>query len=336
MVIGPHHECTQWLLPLLLWVRGSLLLLNQQSSSHSNYMMGHTALRAWQRVTWSLHLPFIVWRSLLFQVWFHPMTKSTLNLQWALNLVILVWWLGIRLMRFLTPGLQSGLLLIPMFILGSQIRCHHFPLSSGTGVWGLILSRPSHSWPWQGLDSILTDSIEITELDTSLDEPDAITSSVFSGFLHSVSTISDTSKPQLASSIRSYKLWCQARALLSPVSLATKMSTSKLIHYFSSHPAAVGFHSSTPPYNVTLTPANRKADHNLSEFQTGIGATAHAILTWSSSFPTSRVSLVDTSPLYQIMREVLFLFQKCVNYFSRFIAFWTMLFPSELEIQHVF
>ena len=30
----------------------------------------------------------------------------------------------------------------------------------------------------QGLDSILTDSIETLELDTSLDEPDAITSSV--------------------------------------------------------------------------------------------------------------------------------------------------------------
>ena len=28
---------------------------------------------------------------LLFQVWFHPMTQSTLNLQWALNLMILVW-----------------------------------------------------------------------------------------------------------------------------------------------------------------------------------------------------------------------------------------------------
>ena len=37
-----------------------------------------------------------------------------------------------------------------------------------------------------GLDSILTDSIEIPELDMSLDDPDAITSSVSSGFLHSV------------------------------------------------------------------------------------------------------------------------------------------------------
>ena len=53
----------------------------------------------------------------------------------------------------------------------------------------------------QGLDSILTDSLETLELDTSLDEPDVITSSVSSGFLCSVSTLSDNSKPQLAPSI---------------------------------------------------------------------------------------------------------------------------------------
>ena len=87
----------------------------------------------------------------------------------------------------------------------------------------------------QGLGSILTDCIETPELDTSLDEPDAITSSVSSGFLHMVSTISDNSKLQLAHSIRSHKLWCQASALLSPVALATKMSAYKLIHYFCSH-----------------------------------------------------------------------------------------------------
>ena len=53
----------------------------------------------------------------------------------------------------------------------------------------------------QGLDSILTDSLKTLELDTSLDEPDIITSSVSSGFLHLVSTLSDNSKPQLVPSI---------------------------------------------------------------------------------------------------------------------------------------
>ena len=115
----------------------------------------------------------------------------------------------------------------------------------------------------QGLDSILTDSLKTPELDTSLDEPDVITSSVSSGFLHSISTLSDNSKLQLASSIHTCTLWCQARALLAPVSLATKMLVSKLIHYFSSHPAAFGFQASTPPDNISLNSANRKADQSL-------------------------------------------------------------------------
>ena len=146
----------------------------------------------------------------------------------------------------------------------------------------------------QGLDSILLDSIETPELDTSLDEPDPITSSVSSGFLCSVSTISDNSKPQLALSIRSHKLWCQTRALLAPVPLAIKMSAFKLICYSFSHPAAFSFWSSTAPHNITLTPANRKADQSLLGFQTGIGAAANATLNTEQLISCLRVALVDT------------------------------------------
>ena len=49
----------------------------------------------------------------------------------------------------------------------------------------------------QGFDSILTNSIKTWELYISLDEPDAITSSVSSGLPCSVSTFSDNSKLQL-------------------------------------------------------------------------------------------------------------------------------------------
>ena len=146
----------------------------------------------------------------------------------------------------------------------------------------------------QGLDSILTDSLETPELDTSLDEPDAITSSVSSGFLCSVSTLSDNSKLQLAPSIRSHKLWFQSRALLAPVPLATNMLASKLIHYFSSHPAAFGFQSLTPPDNITLSSANRKADQSLSDLQTGVGAAAHATLDTEQLISHLRVALLDT------------------------------------------
>ena len=71
--------------------RESFLLLSLLFSNHPIYIVGHTALGAWQRVTQSLCLPYMVGRGLLFQVWFHLMTQLTLNLQWALNLVILVW-----------------------------------------------------------------------------------------------------------------------------------------------------------------------------------------------------------------------------------------------------
>ena len=147
----------------------------------------------------------------------------------------------------------------------------------------------------QGLDSILTDSLKTPELDTSLDEPDAITSSsVSSGFLHLVSTLSDNSQLQLAPSIQTHKLWCQTRALLAAVSLATKMLASKLICYFSSHPAAFGFWASTPLENISLNSANRKAAQSLSDFQTGVGATADATLDTEQLISHLWAALVDT------------------------------------------
>ena len=118
-------------------------------------------------------------------------------------------------------------------------------------------------------------------------------SSVSSGFLCLASTLSDNSKPQLAPSISTHKLWCQARVLLAPVSLATKMSASKLICYFSSHPAAFGFQAFTPPDNISLNSANRKADQSLSDFQTGIGAAAHATLDTEPLILHLQVALID-------------------------------------------
>ena len=76
--------------------------------------------------------------------------------------------------------------------------------------------------------------------------------------------------------------------------LATKMSASKLIRYFSSHPAAFGFQASTPPDNISLNSANRKVDQSLSDFQTGLGATAHATLDTEQLISLLQVALVDT------------------------------------------
>ena len=63
----------------------------------------------------------------------------------------------------------------------------HFPLEPGCEDYAFLDQAVADFE--QGLDSILTDSPETPDLDTSLQESDAVTSSVSSGFLHSVSTI---------------------------------------------------------------------------------------------------------------------------------------------------
>ena len=189
----------------------------------------------------------------------------------------------------------------------------HFPLEPGCEDYAFLDQAVADFE--QGLDSILTDSLETTELDISLDEPDAITSSVSYGFLCSVSTLSDNSKLQLAPNIWTCKLWCQSRALLAPVSLATKMLASKLIWYFSSHPTAFAVRASTPWDNITLNSANRKADQSLSNFQTGVGAAAHATLDMEQLISCLWVALVGTLPYCLRLREMLYLCLKCMNYF---------------------
>ena len=72
------------------------------------------------------------------------------------------------------------------------------------------------------------------------------------------------------------------------------MSASKLNHYFSSHPAAFGFWSWTPPDNITLTSVKRKADQSLSDLQTGVDAAAYATLDTEQLISCLRVALVDS------------------------------------------
>ena len=56
------------------------------------------------------------------------------------------------------------------------------------------------------------------------------------------------------------------------------MSVSQLIHYFSSHPGAFQFRVSLPSDNITLNPANKKTDQNLSHFQNNTDTAGHATL----------------------------------------------------------
>ena len=72
------------------------------------YLYGEAYSSGSSGVTRSLHLSYMTGRGLLFQFLFFPVTQSTPNLWWALNLAILVWWLGIRLMNLLKPGWQAA------------------------------------------------------------------------------------------------------------------------------------------------------------------------------------------------------------------------------------
>ena len=75
-------------------------------------------------------------------------------------------------------------------------------------------------------------------------------------------------------------VWCQPRALPAPVPMAMKMSASKWILYFSSHSAAFGFQSSTPPDNLTFTSANRRLIRVYQNFKTGRLIRVYQISNW--------------------------------------------------------
>ena len=75
-------------------------------------------------------------------------------------------------------------------------------------------------------------SIDTPDLNACFNEADAVPSSVSSGFLHLVSTVCDASGLEFARSIKSHKLWDQARTVLLPVPQAGKMSASKPVFTF--------------------------------------------------------------------------------------------------------
>ena len=49
-----------------------------------------------------------------------------------------------------------------------------------------------------------------------------------------------------------------------------------------------------PPDNITLNPTNKKTDQHLADFQTGIGAAAHATLDMEQFISYTKAAFVDT------------------------------------------
>ena len=83
--------------------------------------------------------------------------------------------------------------------MGKVLSLTHFPLEPGSEKFSFLDQAVANFE--QGLDSILTASIETPELDASFEEPNVNTSLASSRFLCSVNTISNTSKPQFVPSI---------------------------------------------------------------------------------------------------------------------------------------
>ena len=201
------------------------MLLSLLFPNHPIYMVGHTTLGDWQSQPIplpSLHdgegssFPGLV-----------PLddtvdSESVMGIKPGDSSVVIVYQVDEFTCTWTAEQFVAHSHIYPGFT-GKVSSLSHFPLEAGCKDYA-FLNQVVADFK-QGLDSILTDSLETLELDTSLDEPDVITSSVSSGFLCLASTLSDNYKLQLAPGICTCKLWCQARALLAPVSLATKMSS---------------------------------------------------------------------------------------------------------------
>ena len=198
-------------------------------------------------------------------------------------------------MSLLTPGLHSSFLLIPTFILGSWVRCHHLP----TFHWNQGV-RFIHFWTKQ------------LQISNRAWIPSSLIALRHQNWTHPLMSLMSL----LLQSLQGFSAWlvlfliCLNPSLLPESGLInydarlghffhlflwpSRCQLSKLICYFLNHPAAFGFQSSTPPHNITLNPANRKADQSLSEFHTAIGAAAHATLDMKQLISCIRVAMVDT------------------------------------------
>ena len=233
--------------------------------------MGHTALQAQQRVIWSLHHLSIGGRDLPFQVWYDPInttdSDSVSDVKPDNSDLVIGYHVGVFTHTWSGEYFTAQSQIYPRFM-GKVSTFTHSPLPFYTKLLGIWTGSRFHPlrfhWntrtgciPWWAWCHYFFLSLQ--------------------GFLYSVSTLSDNSKQQLASSCKSHKLWCQAMALLLPVALLSKMPIFKLIHYFSSLQSTLGFWASCVLDNVTLNAAY-KTDQSLSYFHTGTGAAVQTIL----------------------------------------------------------
>ena len=258
------------------------------------------------------------------------MTQSILNLWWVLILVIPVWWLGIRLMSLLAPGLQNSLLPTPHIypgFTGKVSPLSHFLLEPGCedyAFWVRLLLTLNKAWipsslihsrhwnwtlPWMRLmslhlQSLLGFSTWLVPFLIILSE-----SLVLAFILINCVARLGFFLPQC--------LWlprCQhLNWSITFLAILQPFDSGPLLHQITSHWLLPTGKLFSLIFRLVLMPL-----HML-------------LLTQSTSSFASELPLLILFPHYSMMREVLYLCLKCGNYFSRFMTFWTRLFPNGLE-----
>ena len=165
--------------------RGSLLLLIQLFPNHPIYMVGHTGLGAQQKVTQSLCLPYMVGGSSfpgLVPSNHMVNSESVIGIKPGPTGVVIGYQVDESTHTWSAEWFVALFHIYP----GFTGKVSSLTLEPGCGDYSFLDQAVADFE--QGLVSILTNSLETPELDTSLDESDAITSSISSGFLPLVST----------------------------------------------------------------------------------------------------------------------------------------------------
>ena len=193
-MLGMHRVAA----PSATFSWGSLLLLSLLFPSHPIYKVGHTALGT--RQIHLIPLPFLHGGEGSSFPGLMPLddmvnSESLMGIKPGDSGVVIGYQVDEFTCTWSAEQFVACSHIYPGFT-GKVSSLTHFHLNQGCEDYAFLDQAVADFE--QDLNSILIDSLETLELDTSLDEPDVITSSVSSGFLCSVSTLSDNSKPQLA------------------------------------------------------------------------------------------------------------------------------------------
>ena len=182
MVISPHLVCIEWLLPLLPWVGGAFCYsFSCAPTIWGAYSLGGSVESHLIPLP-SLHdgedssFPGLVPSDDAVN------SDSVMGIKPGDSSVVIGYQVDEFTCTWSAEWFVAHSHIYPLFT-GKVSSLTHFPLESGCEDYAFLDQAVADFE--QGLDSFLTDSLETPELDTSLEESDAITSSFSSGFLTS-------------------------------------------------------------------------------------------------------------------------------------------------------